>query len=135
MIKAIRDYFLECPLLSNGLFHVNYLGAQVIEYTIDQSPVEPIVKRYADGGTLRQFAFVFASREPYGADVLVNIEKSGFYNSLIDWIEAQNRANSFPELTVGSPQGIEILTQAYLFEATEDQARYQIQARLLYYQD
>lgn len=136
MVKAVRDYFLKCPLLQDGLFHVNYLGVDPVEYTIDQVPADPIVKRYADGGSIRQLTFVFASREAYGSDVLVNIESSGFYNQLIDWIEKQNKLDNLPELPDGkTAQSFEIQTQAYMFEADEDQARYQIQARLLYFQD
>ncbi len=135
MINAIRDFFMECPLLKDGAFHVNYLGVEPVEYTIDQSPADPIVKRYTDGGTIRQLTFVFASREAYGSDVLINIEASGFYNALIDWIEEQNQAKNLPVLPTGrSSQSLEVLTQAYLYEADEDRARYQIQARLLYYQ-
>lgn len=134
IIKALWDYFQKCDLLKEGVLHVNYLGSDRIEYTLDETPAEPVVKTYVDGSTIRQKVFVFASREFYEADALVNIEASGFYEKLIDWIEEQNEEGNFPNLPGQlSPQKLEILSQQYLFQAEEDRARLQIQARLLYY--
>ena len=134
ILKALWDYFQKCDLLKEGVLHVNYLGSNRIEYTLDETPAEPVVKTYVDGSTIRQKVFVFASREFYEADALVNIEASGFYEKLIDWIEEQNEEGNLPDLPGQlSSQKLEILSQQYLFQAEEDRARLQIQARLLYY--
>ena len=55
-----------------------------------------IIKRYVDGSSVRQFEFIFASRESYGQEVLQNIENSGFYEHFADWIEEKNKASEFP---------------------------------------
>jgi hypothetical protein len=134
ILEALWSYFQQCELLEEGVLHVNYLGSNRIEYTLDETPAEPIVKTYVDGSTIRQKVFVFASREYYEPDALVNIASSGFYERLINWIEEQNEEGNLPELPgVLSSQKLEILSQQYLFQAEEDRARLQIQARLLYY--
>lgn len=136
IIESVRNYLLTCPLLNDGRVNIDWLGAEPAEYSIDGSPVNPIVKRYADGGTIRQFNFVFSSVEAYGQDVLNNIENSGFYEDFAEWLEKQNKAKILPEMDNGRKAiGIEALNTGYLFENTVDRARYQIQCRLLYYMD
>lgn len=137
IIEAIRDYFLNCPLISSDYkINVDYLGVESVEYTIDSVPVEPILKRYADGGALKQYVFVFGSREYYGSDEVQNMENSGFYEQFSKWLEKQSNLGLLPNLSGGKvARRIEATTQGYLFDASESMARYQIQARLLYYED
>ena len=74
IIESVRDFISGCPLLKNGiLLNVDRLGDSEIEYTIDSDITDLILRRYIDGSSLRQFNFVFASREKYGADILQNI--------------------------------------------------------------
>lgn len=137
IIEAIRNYFLNCPLISSDYkINVDYLGVESVEYTIDSAPVEPILKRYADGGALKQYVFVFGSREYYGADTLQNMENSGFYQKFSEWIENQSDLGNLPLLNGGKvAKRIETTTQGYLFDAGDDSAKYQIQLRLTYYED
>ena len=65
IIDEIRKYIRKCPLVRGKKINVDYLGADVGAYTIDVVPISPIVKQYTDGATLRQFAFVFGSKEYY----------------------------------------------------------------------
>ena len=67
--KILRNYFAECTLLQSGRLNFDYLGIEPVEYTIETVPTEPILKKYVDGSTIRQYPFVFASRESFGADV------------------------------------------------------------------
>lgn len=136
IIESVRNYLLTCPLLNDSRVNIDWLGAEPAEYSIDGSPVNPIVKRYTDGGTIRQFNFVFSSVEAYGQDVLNNIENSGFYEDFAEWLEKQNKTKILPKMDNGHKAiGIEALNTGYLFENTVDRARYQIQCRLLYYMD
>lgn len=135
MIEAVRNYLCACPLLKDGALRVDYLGDQPTEYVVESVPTSAIVKRYADGGTLREFLFLFASREFYGADVLQNLENSGFYETFSAWIEEQDEKRNYPDFRGGTVQKIETVTSGYLFDATENNARYQIQCRILYYQE
>lgn len=136
IIKALREYFLDCPILEEAAkINVDFLEVDPTNYTLDGVPADPIVKMYADGGKIKQFLFVFASKEYYGPDVLQNIDNSGFYEKLSDWFEEQNEIGNLPELNNKRALKIETLTSGYLFGSDENSARYQLQGRLLYYED
>lgn len=137
IIKQIRRYFLDCPLIDRySKINVDYLGVEAVDYTIDSIPVEPILKQYVDGGALKQYLFVFGSREYYGDDTLQNMENSGFYQVFSEWIEEQNNIGNLPLLSEGKEAtSIEVISSGYLFDASESSARYQIQLRLTYYED
>ena len=81
----------------------------------------------------RSYAFIFTSREPYGIDVLQNIDNSGFYEKFADWIENNNDKGIFPLLDNGlETLAIEVTSTGYAFAVTEDTAQFQIQLRLKY---
>mgnify|MGYP007076836504 CR=1 FL=1 len=69
VIESLYEYFNACPLLQDGKLNVNFLPADQREYTIDVTPIAEIVKRYIDGSSIRQYAFVIASRTFYSPDV------------------------------------------------------------------
>lgn len=134
ILESIREYFSGCPFLKIGPLGVDYLGEQTSGYAIDAVPVSSVVKTYLDGSTLRQFAFVFAGREPYGTQE-DNLQNAAFYERLSDWLEAQNRAGRLPEL----PPGKEALSLVpagcgYVMTNGARDARYQIQCKLNYFQ-
>lgn len=136
IIKSIEEYMLKCPFLKDGRFHVNYLGVDAINYTIDTVPTQSTIKRYADGGVLKQYNFIFASRETYGADRIKSIESSGFYEALESWFEEKTLQNDLPILTKErTPQLIETLSSGFISQADEKTARYEIQCRLVYYEN
>lgn len=96
MIDEIRQWLRKCPLIDKGdRFNVNYLGADPLCYTLEETPNIPILIQYLDGSSLREKIFVVASRDEYGADVLVNITNSGFWEQFEKWVESQNRKNHF----------------------------------------
>ncbi|HSH35516.1 chloramphenicol resistance protein [Schnuerera sp.] len=137
IIKSIRKYFLDCPILDEFIkIGVDYLDPNEKEYTIDPIPSNTVIKEYIDGGRLKQYLFVFASREFYGDDVIQNIENSGFYEKLSSWVDNQSKKGNLPILS-GNKKSIElkVTTSGYLFNATEDRARYQIQMQLVYYEE
>ena len=137
IIESIRTFIANCPLLKNNtILSVDRLGDTEVEYTVDGEITSPILRKYVDGSSLRQFNFVFASREKYGSDTLQNIANSGFYEDFADWIEAQSSHGILPELDeFRTPQYIEVLSGGYVFDTTDSTARYQIQLRFVYYQD
>lgn len=137
IIENIRNYFLKCPLIDKkSRINIDYLGVDAVEYTIDSVPSDPILKKYVDGGALKQHLFIFGSREYYGSDTLQNMENSGFYEQLNSWIEEQNSIGNLPILGKNKESTkIEVLTSGYLFDASEETAKYQVQLRLVYYED
>ena len=138
IIKSLRDYIRNCPYLdtfNNAIrVNVNYLEPNTDTYSIEEVPIEPIVKKYVNGDSIRQYAFIFTSREPYGIDVLQNIDNSGFYEIFADWIENQNNNEILPKLEGNlEPLEIKVTSTGYAFAVTEDTAQFQIQLRLKYF--
>ena len=138
IIDSLRDYMrnLKCLDTFNNAIrvNVNYLEPNADTYSIEEVPVEPIVKKYVNGDSIRQYAFIFTSREPYGADVLTNIDNSGFYEKLADEIEKNNNKEIFPLLDDGMEVlEIKVTSTGYAFAVTEDTAQYQINLRLKYF--
>lgn len=136
IIEAVRDWIASCPLVEeNAILGVDHLGADPIGYTVDTVPCNPVASQYVDGSQLRQFLFVFASRNQY-ADTAQNLANSAFYDNFSDWIAVQNKLRQLPELgEYRTAQRVEITTSGYVYDAGDSTARYQIQLKLTYYQD
>lgn len=136
MIEAVRDFILTCPLLKDGHVRVDYTGAE-IGYSIDPLPVNPVIKTYVDGGSKRQYAFAFNTKERFTGDEREAIENSGFLTDFTEWIEAQNKEGNFPELNDSKKNisDIEVTNSGFLFGMEPDYASYQIQCRFLYTQE
>lgn len=138
IIDGIRTYIRKCPNLKklNGAIrvNVNYLDDDSTVYSIEEVPCEPIVKKYLNGDSVRQFQFILASREPYGPDVLQNINNSGFYEEFAEWIENENDIGNLPILNNNcEAMELKVLSPGYAFAVDEHKARYQIELRLKYY--
>ncbi|WP_302756579.1 chloramphenicol resistance protein [uncultured Ruminococcus sp.] len=136
IIEAVRDWIASCPLVEeNAILGVDHLVADPIGYTVDTVPCNPVASQYVDGSQLRQFPFVFASRNQY-ADTAQNLANSAFYDNFSDWIAVQNKLRQLPELgKYRTAQRVEITTSGYVYDTGDSTARYQIQLKLTYYQD
>lgn len=131
IIASIRDYILTCPFLKDGKVNLNYLPDE-IAYSIEPIGCDPIYKRYANGGAMKQFQFALMSKEVYDGDVRTEIANSGFYQYFEEWIEENNLNDIFPVLEGYESIRIDILQSGYLFSTEADLGRYQIQCRLIY---
>lgn len=133
IIQGITEYFLDCPLLRDGVLRVDALGDDAGEYVIETGIFDPILRTYVDGSSSRQYQFNLGSREFYSMDRLQNIQNSAFYEDLADWVEQQSLEGNLPELPAGmEAEALEILSPGYLYDGAMKNARYQIQMRLLY---
>ena len=135
IIESIRDYIenLDCMKTFNNAININFLDGEVDSFSLEEIPCTPILKRYVDGSTLRQFEFTFCSREPYGAEIIQQIENSGFYEDFTGEIENKNHESILPKgIDNIIPIGIEIISSAYVVTAEEDTALYQINLNFKY---
>ena len=136
IIESIRNYIKTCPYLdefAKGIT-VDYLAEDSTTYSIEEVPCEPVIKKYINGDTIRQYDFIFCSREAYGPDVLQNIENCGFYEDFADWIESQSLQENLPILKNGmESRELKVSTTGYAFQTDIDKARYQIQLKLIYF--
>ena len=134
MISKIRQYFFNLGIIDeNSNINVDFLSNEPIEYVIEPIPVEPIIRPYRDGGSLRQFVFQFGSREYYGADVIQNMKNTEFYEDFSALIEDNNRKGVLPK--INGIQSIECLNNGTINEDNTDNAKYVIQMRITYYKD
>ena len=126
VLEGITEYFLKCPLLKDGVFRVDALGPDPVEYTIETGIFDPVIQRYVDGSSERQYQFQFGSREFY----------STFYEEFAEWVEENSMAGNLPELPEGMrAEEIEVLSPGYIFDGAMKNARYQISLRLLYFKE
>lgn len=134
MISKIRQYFFDLGIIDeNSNINVDFLSNKPIEYVIEPIPVEPIIKPYKDGGSLRQFVFQFGSREYFGADVIQNMKNTEFYEDFSALIEDNNKKGVLPK--INGIQSIECLNNGTINEDNTDNAKYVIQMRITYYKD
>lgn len=136
MMDEIRKFIETCPLFSGNSIKVNYLDNKTVTYSIETVPTNPVIKVYADGGKICQVLFVIASRELYSRSNKTNTAVAKFYEDFSAWIEAQDKAKNYPELPDSCiAQGIEVLTDQYLYDIGNMDAHYRIQCRLTYYKE
>ena len=135
IIETLKNYFdnLECLKIFGSSVNANFLGGEPRSYSLEEVPCNPIIKKYLDGSTLRQYQFVFCGREPYGAEILQNIENSTFYEDFANEIEEKNNNDVLPTLQGMEATSLEITSNAYTVSVTEDTAMYQINLNLKYY--
>lgn len=135
LIESIRNYIsnLDCMATFDNAINANYLAGEVDNFSIEEVPCNPVLKKYLDGSTLRQFQFVFCSREPYSAEILQNIDNSSFYEDFSNEIENKNSINILP---IGAdniePVELKVISSAYVVSTDEDTALYQINLKFKY---
>lgn len=132
-IELIKEFIETCPLLNNGKINVDYLKDKIGSYSIDQVPVNPIVKRYSDGGTLKQIAFDFSVQAPISSQAIINLANSKFCEDFTSWIELQDKNSNYPDIE--NVISISCTTPGYLIEKTETTAIYIIQMNCQYYEE
>lgn len=134
MISKIRQYFFDLGIIDeNSNINVDFLSNEPIEYVIEPIPIEPILRQYADGSSLRQFVFQFGSREYFGADVIQNMKNTEFYEDFSELIEDNNKKGVLPK--INGIQSIECLNNGTINEDNTDNAKYVIQMRITYYKN
>ncbi len=131
MIEKIRKYLIENKIVDeNCRINVDFLGENPTEFAIIPIAVNPVLKRYIDGSSLRQYQFQLISCNYYGADVMQNMANSKFYEELYDKIESNNDDGILPDIK--GIESIECLNNGAILDATTNTARYSIQMKITY---
>ena len=136
IIEAIREYIgnLSCMSTFANAINVNYLSDDDDSFSIEEVPCNPVIKKYVDGSSIRQYQFIFTSKEPYSEEILQNIDNSTFYEDFANEIEKKNNNSIFPPIGEGlKAKSIEVISNPYCVRVTEDKAIYQINLNLKYY--
>lgn len=136
IMEGLSDYFQTCPLLKDGVFRVNALGSEPVEYALETGITSPVVKRYVDGSSIRQYQFNFNSRDSYSMDRILAIQNERFYEDFCGWVEEQNKAGNLPEMPEGcEAQSLTVLAPGFMMDATMENAYYQVQLQLRYFKE
>lgn len=131
MIEKIRQYLIENNIVDeNCRINVDFLGEEPTEFSIVPITVDPILKKYIDGSSLRQYQFQLISCNYYGADVMQNIANSTFYENLYNLIEENNDVGILPKIK--GIESIECLNNGAILDVTTNTARYSIQMKITY---
>lgn len=136
IIAALRAYLATCPALETGaLLLVDHVGSTPFQYAIIPAPGTRIVSSFIDGGSIREFPFVFQTSTST-ADDLERIENAGFNETFADWLEAQTEAENLPDLgSKKQAMSVEATSWGYLFEQGDSETGiYQIVCKLTYKQ-
>lgn len=135
--KKLREFFLQCPYLPMWMksINVDYQGDEAGSFMIESTPSNPWVKKYINGKGVKQFVFAFSSVEIRTPDVLDNIENSGFYEKVSEWLDECTNARALPDLD-GNRQPLRIYatTSGYVYDTDNGTAKYMIQCNFEYLQ-
>lgn len=138
IIESVKKYFESLNSMKefSNAINVNYLSENIDNFSIEEIPSQPIIKKYANGSTVRQFQFTFCSREIYSMEILQNINNSGFYETLCNEIETNNNNNIFPILENGLESlDLEITSTPYIISVDDNTGIYQVNFRLKYFKE
>lgn len=136
IMEGLTDYFLKCPFLKDGVFRVDALGSEPVEYALESAITSPIIRTYVDGSSIRQYLFNFNSREAYSMDRIMAIQNESFYEDFCNWVEEQSRLGNLPEMPKGcEAQALTVLAPGFMLDAGMENAFYQVQLQLQYFKE
>lgn len=136
-VEHLRAWFRECPAINAEYrFGIDYIAKEPTEYAIYAVPSTINYRENVLGEEIptdiQTLNFIFASKEPYGADSAQNADNLAFYDAVIAWIIEQNSSRNYPTINNGKVKSIVPTLTAYPAEVGADSAKYQIQLKLTY---
>ncbi len=128
MLSRITEFLQRCPYFKNRQLTTDFLGEKIGAVGLKQIACDPVLYRYADGASLRQFVF----------SVLVRDETYVFFEDGPEAVfEAVEEAFSktMPLLETGQiAQRLETVKCAAMAERDYGSACYSAEYRLIYFQ-
>ncbi len=133
---ALRAWLRQCPTVERKrLFGADYL-ADNESYSLDATPTTLKYRENILGDMVlretQEQNFVFASRDPYGAEFQQNLDNLGVMQDVSAWIIEQNNARNFPTWEGGEVTAIVPTLTAYPISMGSAFARYQMQIKVTY---
>lgn len=142
MIDALRQWLKTCPLIaeeqetSGAAFRIAGLEEDATAFSIEDSPGDPVLTEYISGRDMAR-NFLFLSRQEYSEVAVTNIQASGFFEQLADWVMQQDDRHSLPDLSgCGRKEALHVTVTStgYIVTSSEGSCKMQMQLRLTYYQ-
>ena len=133
---ALRAWLRQCPTVERKrLFGADYL-ADNESYSLDVTPTALKYRENILGDMVlretQEQNFVFASRDPYGAEFQQNLDNLGVMQDVSAWIIEQNNARNFPTWEGGEATAIVPTLTAYPISMGSAVERYQMQIKVTY---
>lgn len=130
-MELIKEFIETCPLLKNGKVNVDYIKDKPQSYSIDETPVNPVLQNYADGGRQIQIQFDFSVQANFS--VLENIKNSKFCDDFTNWIYEQDKIGNLPKIE--GINWIKCTGRGTILQTTERTAIYVIPMQVVYEED
>ena len=130
-MDLIKEFIETCPLLKNGKVNVDYIKDKPQSYSIDETPVNPVLQNYADGGRQIQIQFDFSVQANFS--VLENIKNSKFCDDFTNWIYEQDKIGNLPK--INNICWIKCTGRGTILQTTETTAIYVIPMQVVYEED
>ena len=130
-MELIKEFIETCPYLKKGKVNVDYIKDNPQSYSIDETPVDPVLQNFSDGGRRLQIQFDFSIQANFS--VLENIKNSKFCDDFTDWIYEQNKQENLPK--IDGAVWIKCLGRGTILQTTDKTAIYVIPMQLVYEED
>ncbi len=136
IIDAVREYILSCPKLAGKKININCLGTKIRSFSIDNVPVESVIKKYCDGEVLKQAVFTLGVRDRYDETLGENLYVMTLLEDIEDWIYKQNIIKNLPVLGGSNmiARSIEVTKSGHLYDTSMASGRWQLEFRIVYRQ-
>ena len=130
-MELIKEFIETCPYLKKGKVNVDYIKDKPQSYSIDETPVEPVLNLFIDGGRRLQIQFDFSVQSNFS--ILENIKNSKFCDDFTNWIYEQNEKGNLPN--IDGIDWIKVLGRGTIQQTTETTAIYVIPMQVAYIEE
>lgn len=127
-MELIKEFIETCPYLKKGKVNVDYIKDNPQSYSIDETPVDPVLVNFRDGGRRLQIQFDFSIQANFS--ILENIKNSKFCDDFTDWIYEQDKIGNLPK--IDNICWIKCLGRGTIQQTTENTAIYVIPMQIAY---
>lgn len=130
-MELIGEFIETCPLLNKGKVNLDYIKEKPQSYSIDETPVEPVLNEFRDGGRRLQIQFDFSIQSNFS--ILENIKNSKFCDDFMKWIYEQDNKGNLPK--IDGIDWIKCLGRGTIERTTETTAIYVIPIQVVYIEE
>lgn len=133
ILRALREFFVGCPLFSGKDINVNFLGQNESSCSIDPIGTFSVERTYCDGKRVLSQGFCLGIRCAFDGNTRMNLEDTEFLENVALWIEQQNVIGNMPVLSDNfSALKLSVTKMPYLYESSIQGARMQVEFTLIY---
>lgn len=127
-MEIIKEFIETCPYLENGKVNLDFIDSDPQSYSLDETPVDPVLNKFRDGGRRLQIQFDFSIQANFST--LENIKNSKFCDNFSKWIYIQDRDGNLPK--IDNICWIKCLGRGTITQTTDTTAIYSIPMQVAY---